>query len=210
VVAAVALVAVGFRLFTGVGVLDSMSIAAGVVSLFFIVGMLSSVNLIDGHDGLAAGVALIASSAFAVIGAMDGAAGVTAASLAIAGACLGFLLFNFPPARIYMGDTGAMLLGMTLAQVACLITMRSPSLETFVGVLLVLGCPFSTRCSRGAPPRDARAALRRRPSPCAPFCVTRACRRADPSRPYACRVPGRQALLPRSAGACCPWSSVWS
>jgi len=142
VIAAAALVAVGFRLFTGVGVFDSTSIAAVLLSLLFIVGMLSSVNLIDGHDGLAAGVALIASSAFAVIGVIDGAAGVTAASLAIAGACLGFLLFNFPPARIFMGDTGAMLLGMTLAQVACLITMRSPSLETFAAVLLVLGVPI--------------------------------------------------------------------
>lgn len=141
-IAAVALVAVGFRLFTGVGALDSTWIAAALISLFFIVGMLSSVNLIDGHDGLAAGVALIASSAFAIIGVLDGAAGVVAASLAIGGACLGFLIFNFPPARIYMGDTGAMLLGMTLAQVACLITMRSPSVETFVGVLLVLGVPI--------------------------------------------------------------------
>jgi UDP-GlcNAc:undecaprenyl-phosphate GlcNAc-1-phosphate transferase len=141
-IAAVALVAVGFRLFTGVGAMDSTWIAAALISLFFIVGMLSSVNLIDGHDGLAAGVALIASSAFATIGVLDGAEGVVAASLAIGGACLGFLLFNFPPARIYMGDTGAMLLGMTLAQVACLITMRSPSVETFVGVLLVLGVPI--------------------------------------------------------------------
>jgi UDP-GlcNAc:undecaprenyl-phosphate GlcNAc-1-phosphate transferase len=142
VIAAAALVAVGFHLFTGASVIDATWIASALVSLFFVVGMLSSVNLVDGHDGLAAGVALIASSAFAIIGVMDGSAGVTAASLAIAGACLGFLLFNFPPARIYMGDTGAMLLGMTLAQVACLITMRSPSFETFAGVLLVLGVPI--------------------------------------------------------------------
>jgi UDP-GlcNAc:undecaprenyl-phosphate/decaprenyl-phosphate GlcNAc-1-phosphate transferase len=142
VIAAAALVAVGFRLFTGASAIDSTWIATALVSLFFVVGMLSSVNLIDGHDGLAAGVALIASAAFAVLGVVDGSAGVVAASLAIAGACLGFLLFNFPPARIYMGDTGAMLLGMTLAQVACLITMRSRSLETFVGVLLILGVPI--------------------------------------------------------------------
>jgi UDP-GlcNAc:undecaprenyl-phosphate GlcNAc-1-phosphate transferase len=112
------------------------------VSLLFIVGMLSAVNLIDGHDGLAAGVALIASLAFAVIGAMDGAEGVVAGSIAIAGACLGFLLFNFPPARIYMGDTGSMLLGWTLAQIACLITMRQPTVNSFAAVLLVLGVPI--------------------------------------------------------------------
>jgi UDP-GlcNAc:undecaprenyl-phosphate GlcNAc-1-phosphate transferase len=104
--------------------------------------MLSSVNLIDGHDGLAGGIALIASAAFAVVGALDGSQGVVAASLAVCGACLGFLVFNFPPARIYMGDTGSMLLGLTLAQIACLITMRSPTVNHFAAVLLVLGVPI--------------------------------------------------------------------
>ncbi|MCI0450777.1 MAG: undecaprenyl/decaprenyl-phosphate alpha-N-acetylglucosaminyl 1-phosphate transferase [Candidatus Latescibacteria bacterium] len=142
VVAASMLVAVGFRLFTGIHMIDSIAVVAGVVTLLFIVGMLSSVNLVDGHDGLAAGVALIASIAFAVIGTMDNADGVVAGSIAIAGACLGFLLFNFPPARIYMGDTGAMLLGWTLAQIACLITMRQPTVNTFAAVMLVLGVPI--------------------------------------------------------------------
>jgi UDP-GlcNAc:undecaprenyl-phosphate GlcNAc-1-phosphate transferase len=142
VIAAAVLVTVGFRLYTGVGGVDSLAIVSGILSLVFIVGMLSSVNLIDGHDGLAAGIALIASSAFAVMGMMDGAAGVVAASLAIGGACLGFLLFNFPPARIYMGDTGSMLLGLMLALISCLITMRSPSVGVYVGVVLVLGVPL--------------------------------------------------------------------
>ncbi|HXV14105.1 MAG TPA: MraY family glycosyltransferase, partial [Candidatus Krumholzibacteria bacterium] len=142
VVAAALLVSVGFRLFTGIDAIDSLAIVAGAVSLAFIVGMLSSVNLVDGHDGLAAGVAFIAAIAFAVIGVMDGAEGVVAGSLAIAGACLGFLLFNFPPARIYMGDTGAMLLGWTLAQIACLITMREPTVNSFAAVMLVLGVPI--------------------------------------------------------------------
>jgi UDP-GlcNAc:undecaprenyl-phosphate GlcNAc-1-phosphate transferase len=141
VIAAAVLVTVGFRLFTGVSAIDSLAIVSGILSLVFMVGMLSSVNLIDGHDGLAAGIALIASSAFAVIGMMDGATGVVAASLAIGGACLGFLLFNFPPARIYMGDTGSMLLGLMLALISCLITMRAPSVGAYVGVLLVLGVP---------------------------------------------------------------------
>jgi UDP-GlcNAc:undecaprenyl-phosphate/decaprenyl-phosphate GlcNAc-1-phosphate transferase len=140
--AAAALVLVGFRLFTGVAAIDSLAIVSGILSLVFIVGMLSSVNLIDGHDGLAAGIALIASAAFAIIGVMDGAAGVVAGSLAIGGACLGFLLFNFPPARIYMGDTGSMLLGLMLALISCLITMRSPSGDAYVGVVLVLGVPL--------------------------------------------------------------------
>lgn len=142
VIAAALLVAVGFRFFTGVDALDSITMVAAVVSLAFMVGMLSSVNLIDGHDGSAAGIALIASAAFAVVGTLNGAGGVVTASLAVCGACIGFLLFNFPPARIYMGDTGSMLLGLVLAQIACLITMRAPSPYTFAGALLVLGVPI--------------------------------------------------------------------
>ncbi len=142
ILAAGSVVVVGFRLFTGMWVFDTSAIALAAISLFFVVGMLSSVNLVDGHDGLAAGVALISASAFAVIASMIGATSVVVVSLAICGACLGFLVFNFPPGRIYMGDTGSMLLGMLLALTACLVTMRAPSVYTFAAVCLVLGVPL--------------------------------------------------------------------
>ena len=142
IVAAAVLVAVGFRFFTGVWLLDVSSILLVVLSMVFIVGMLSSVNLIDGHDGLAAGVALISAVAFAVIGGMIGAPDVVTLSLAVCGACLGFLFFNFPPGRIYMGDTGSMMLGLLLALMACMVSMRSHSANTFAAVCLVLGLPI--------------------------------------------------------------------
>ncbi|MDH4036100.1 MAG: undecaprenyl/decaprenyl-phosphate alpha-N-acetylglucosaminyl 1-phosphate transferase [Candidatus Krumholzibacteria bacterium] len=140
--ASASVVAVGFRIFTGMWVFDASGVALAMVSLVFVVGMLSSVNLVDGHDGLAAGVAMLSAAAFAVIAAMLGMSEVLALSLAMCGACLGFLVFNFPPGRIYMGDTGSMLLGLLLSLGACLITMRAPSVNTFAAVCMALGVPL--------------------------------------------------------------------
>ena len=142
VLASASVVAVGFRLFTGMWVFDAASIALVAVSLVFVVGMLSSVNLVDGHDGLAAGVAMLSAAAFAVMASMMGLPEGVALSLATCGACLGFLVFNFPPGRIYMGDTGSMLLGLLLSLTACLITMRVPTVNTFAAVCLALGVPL--------------------------------------------------------------------
>lgn len=146
ILAAVGMVALGFRLFTGVWMFDAVMGMLSIVSLFFILGMLSSVNLIDGHDGLAAGVSLISAAAFTVIAALAGAAHVLPISLAVCGACIGFLIFNFPPGRIYMGDTGSMFLGLLLAIMACLVSMRAPSPGMFAAVVLVLGVPLLDTC----------------------------------------------------------------
>lgn len=141
-IAATMLIVVGFRLFTGVGPFDTATVLLAALSLVFIVGMLSSVNLIDGHDGLAAGVSLLSAAALAAIGFMVGVSGVVVVSLAVCGACLGFLFFNFPPGRIYMGDTGSMMLGLVLSLVACMLTMRAPSPNMFVAVCFALGVPL--------------------------------------------------------------------
>jgi UDP-GlcNAc:undecaprenyl-phosphate GlcNAc-1-phosphate transferase len=123
-------------------VFDISMVALIVVSLVFIIGMLSSVNLVDGHDGLAAGVAMLSAIAFGVMAVTMQMPDVVALSIAVCGACLGFLIFNFPPGRIYMGDTGSMLLGLLLALTACLITMRAPSVNTFAAVCFALGVPL--------------------------------------------------------------------
>lgn len=142
VLAGAVMVGLGYRLFTGVLVFDAWMGVLAVLSLLFIVGMLSTINLIDGHDGLAAGISILASAAFAVIGYFAGVPHVMTLSLAVCGACLGFLVFNFPPGRIYMGDTGSMLLGLLLAIMACLVSMRAPSPGMFAAVILVLGVPM--------------------------------------------------------------------
>jgi UDP-GlcNAc:undecaprenyl-phosphate GlcNAc-1-phosphate transferase len=140
--AAAVMVGLGYRLFTGVWMFDAWMGVLSVLSLVFIVGMLSSINLIDGHDGLAAGISILSAAAFAVIGYLAGVPHVMTLALAVCGACLGFLVFNFPPGRIYMGDTGSMLLGLLLAIMACLVSMRAPSPGMFAAVILVLGVPM--------------------------------------------------------------------
>ncbi|KAB8142366.1 undecaprenyl/decaprenyl-phosphate alpha-N-acetylglucosaminyl 1-phosphate transferase [Chloroflexia bacterium SDU3-3] len=105
-------------------------------TVFWIIGMSNTVNLVDGLDGLAAGVSLIAALVLSIKAIVLGQLTVALLPLAIAGACLGFLVFNFPPARIFMGDTGAHLLGFALAVSAI---MGGAKLAT---ALLVLGVPI--------------------------------------------------------------------
>jgi hypothetical protein len=73
---------------------------------------------------------------------MLGAHMVLAVTLALIGSCLGFLFFNFPPAKIYMGDTGSMFLGILLALVACSLTAAEPTARTFVAICFILGIPM--------------------------------------------------------------------
>ncbi len=82
------------------------------LSVLFLVWMVNLYNFMDGMDGFAGGMALIGFGTFAVFGLLGGNLLFTALSLAIAAAAGGFLLFNFPPARIFMGDTGSATLGL--------------------------------------------------------------------------------------------------
>jgi len=104
---------------TTVALDPSISIA---ITVFFIVLCTNAINLVDGLDGLATGVVLIGASAFflysyLLTAELDMARATTAAVItaAVAGACLGFLPHNFAPAQMFMGDSGAMLLGLLLA-----------------------------------------------------------------------------------------------
>ena len=84
------------------------------LSLFWLVGMQNTVNLLDGVDGLAAGVVGIVAATLAIAAASRGQIEVVMFACALTGACAGFLAFNFHPARIFMGDSGAMFLGLAL------------------------------------------------------------------------------------------------
>jgi UDP-GlcNAc:undecaprenyl-phosphate GlcNAc-1-phosphate transferase len=107
-------------------------------TVFWIGWMTNTINWSDGIDGLAAGVSLIAALALAFNALRQDLPQVTIAllPLALAGACAGFLLFNFPPARIFMGDSGAEFLGYVLGVSAII---GGAKLAT---VLLVLGVPI--------------------------------------------------------------------
>ncbi len=111
-------------------------------TVFAVVGVINAINLIDGLDGLAGGVSVIAFTVFAALGYLEGDLITTFFSVAALGAVLGFLKYNFYPARIFMGDAGSLTLGFLLGFLA-LHLLQSPgsSLDPMVPVL-VLGLPI--------------------------------------------------------------------
>jgi UDP-GlcNAc:undecaprenyl-phosphate GlcNAc-1-phosphate transferase len=113
------------------GVLGVVAVAAVVVVL------INGVNMIDGLDALAAGVAIVAAIGFAIV--LHGDERLVA--LALVGALAGFLVFNRPPARIYLGDGGAYLLGTALALLLTLAWRKPHPMALSVGALLLVACP---------------------------------------------------------------------
>ncbi|HUK45010.1 MAG TPA: MraY family glycosyltransferase [Gaiellaceae bacterium] len=107
-----------------------------------IVAIMNMVNFLDGLDGLAAGVCAISALSFCVIGLSRGDANAAILTAIVLGACLGFLRHNFYPARIFMGDSGALLLGFTLAAVSVQGLSKTAALTALVFPLLVLAVPL--------------------------------------------------------------------
>jgi UDP-GlcNAc:undecaprenyl-phosphate/decaprenyl-phosphate GlcNAc-1-phosphate transferase len=129
--------------FTGVFTLPG--IVAFPLTVLWIVSISNAVNLIDGADGLAGGVAMIASLFMGIIAFGQGSLFPAVVSFALFGAIAGFLLFNFPPARIFMGDGGSLTLGFLLAVIPLLgITGNSspPMTVPLVPVLTLLYVPI--------------------------------------------------------------------
>lgn len=111
------------------------------VTLFWICGITNTVNLIDGLDGLAAGISLISAVSLMFIALKMNLLAVAIIAAAVGGGCLGFLPYNFNPAKIFMGDTGALYLGFMLSYISIQGVMKyATTLMIFVPVL-VLGVP---------------------------------------------------------------------
>lgn len=105
-----------FNSFHGIlGINDFHWLISMAITVFFFAGIINSFNLIDGIDGLAAGVGLINSLVFAVTFFFLGDVSYGILALAFSGALLGFLVFNFNPAKIFMGDTGSLLVGLLMS-----------------------------------------------------------------------------------------------
>ena len=113
-----------------------------IITMVWIVGITNTVNLIDGLDGLAAGTAAIASLCIDYTAYIHGTYLAAGAMLALAGATLGFLPYNFYPAKIFMGDGGSLYLGFMLATLSVLGTVKSATLVTMIIPVLVLGVPI--------------------------------------------------------------------
>jgi UDP-GlcNAc:undecaprenyl-phosphate GlcNAc-1-phosphate transferase len=112
------------------------------LTIVWIVAIMNMVNFLDGMDGLAAGVSAIAGSTFAVIALSLGKPDAAILSATVFGACLGFLRHNFYPARIFMGDSGALLLGYVLAAVAVQGLLKTAATVALFFPLLVLAVPI--------------------------------------------------------------------
>ena len=107
-----------------------------------IVTVMNMVNFLDGLDGLAAGVCAISAGSFCLIDLSLGHPDAAVLTAILFGGCLGFLRHNFYPARIFMGDSGALLLGFTLAAVSVQGLLKTAALATLVLPLLVLAVPL--------------------------------------------------------------------
>ncbi|AGB20144.1 MraY family glycosyltransferase [Thermoanaerobacterium thermosaccharolyticum] len=111
------------------------------LSIFWIVGITNAMNLIDGLDGLAAGIASISSGSLFVVSLLNGRYATALITAAVTGAALGFLPYNFNPAKIFMGDTGAMFLGFILSAVSIQGAVKSAAAIAIAVPILALGVP---------------------------------------------------------------------
>ena len=114
--------------------------ASFLVTLVWIIGLVNAVNFIDGVDGLASGVCAIAAGSLCLM-LFSTASWASAASAALCGACIGFLRYNFHPAKIFLGDTGSMLLGFWLAAIAIASNAKAAAATTLILPLVVMGVP---------------------------------------------------------------------
>jgi UDP-GlcNAc:undecaprenyl-phosphate GlcNAc-1-phosphate transferase len=113
------------------------------ITLAWIVVITNAMNLLDNMDGLSGGVGAVAAIFFLLLAAMNGQYLVGALSAALIGACVGFLIYNFNPASIFMGDAGSLFLGFVLAAVG--IKLRFPEgveIVTWMVPVLILGLPL--------------------------------------------------------------------
>jgi UDP-GlcNAc:undecaprenyl-phosphate GlcNAc-1-phosphate transferase len=125
-----------------IGVHELHPVVGITLTIVAIVAVMNMVNFLDGLDGLAAGVCAIAAGSFCLIDLSLGRPEDAVLTAIVFGACLGFLRHNFYPARIFMGDSGALLLGFTLAAVSVQGLLKTAALATLVLPLLVLAIPL--------------------------------------------------------------------
>jgi UDP-GlcNAc:undecaprenyl-phosphate GlcNAc-1-phosphate transferase len=125
-----------------VGAVDLPAAIGVPLTIVWIVAVMNMVNFLDGLDGLAAGVCGIAGVTFSVLALSLGKADAAILSAIVAGACIGFLRHNFFPARIFMGDSGALVLGFTLATVSVAGLLKTASTIVLFLPLVVLAVPI--------------------------------------------------------------------
>ena len=112
------------------------------LTVLWIAGVINAVNIIDIMDGLAAGVAFCASLTLVTVSILNGNTMIAVLTLALAGSLLGVLKYNFHPARIYLGDTGSMFIGLMLGSLTMIGSYSDHNNLGFVAPVLILGVPI--------------------------------------------------------------------
>lgn len=142
--AATVLILFGFK-FESVAFLG-INVSLNLFSILFIYGWIlatiNSVNLLDGADGIASTIGIIMSLAMTVMMLSSGHVVDAVVAVSVAGALIGFLRYNFPPASAYLGDTGSMLIGFLLAALAIRCTVKQSALYAFAAPIALLAIPF--------------------------------------------------------------------
>lgn len=127
----------------GTGIVLSHPVLMLFISVFWFVAMMNLINLIDGLDGLAGGIALMLMCLLAYVNFATMASVGPVFCIAIAGAIVGFLVHNFPPAKVYMGDSGAYMLGFLIAALAIISSDKGTVAAALVAPILALALPIA-------------------------------------------------------------------
>jgi UDP-GlcNAc:undecaprenyl-phosphate GlcNAc-1-phosphate transferase len=131
----------GFGNLLGLGEI-SFGLLSVPITIFCVVGVINAINMIDGLDGLAGSVALVAFAAFAFIFYWIDKPGLMLVNIALTGSLAGFLVYNWQPARLFMGDAGSLFLGFSLAFMAIAVSQTPGSRVYPVVPLLILSLPI--------------------------------------------------------------------
>ncbi len=132
------------------------------ITVVWIVGLTNAINLIDGLDGLACGVSAICSTSLLIVMLLKGDVAAAMITATVVGACIGFLPFNSNPARIFMGDTGALFLGYTMAVISVSGVFKLHTVISFIIPISIFAMPifdtafaFIRRIAKGKSPFSA-------------------------------------------------------
>ena len=125
------------------GVEDKVAILSLAVTMLWFLGCMNIWNLIDGMDGLASGVGLLVSSTLTLVAIHHENVGVAITSAALAGSLAGFLLYNWHPACIFLGDSGSLLIGLLVGVIGVQGSFKGPSAISILFPILAMGLPIS-------------------------------------------------------------------
>lgn len=133
-------------------------VLSAIATIMWIVAMINMMNFLDGLDGLAGGIGAISAGTLFLLAIFREQSDIALMAILLAGACLGFLRFNFYPAKVFMGDSGSQVLGFLLGMISLEGTLKSTTIATLVITVLALGVPiidtvqvFVSRLMRGQP-----------------------------------------------------------